>query len=208
MCFCCLWQLCMKVVQLPGFRGPWWCQVCRDTGCLCCRSYGPSFMPLVAGDQTASLASLSCSSRPVQALRGLPCLGSFSVVPHQAHRGGPPAGALLCSFVHQALKEAPWLGSYPAVLCWRVGREAMVMAPPATRDSAVSPYFRGCPAFLHRHFPPQSPPSHPSIRLSTVNRSPRPGIAPQSLNSSSQALVPSRGSASLSGVCMAAARTV
>ena len=37
----------------------------------------------------------------------------------------------------------------------------MVMAPPAMRDSAVSPRFHGCPAFLHRHFPPQSPPSPP-----------------------------------------------
>ena len=30
-----------------------------------------------------------------------------------------------------------------------------------TCDSAVSPCFHGFPAFLHRHFPPQSPPSHP-----------------------------------------------
>ena len=37
----------------------------------------------------------------------------------------------------------------------------MVMAPPPTCDSAVSPCFHGCLAFLHRHFPPQSPPSHP-----------------------------------------------
>ena len=37
----------------------------------------------------------------------------------------------------------------------------MVMALPPMHDSAVSPYFRGCLAFLHRHFPPQSPPSHP-----------------------------------------------
>ena len=28
-------------------------------------------------------------------------------------------------------------------------------------DSAVSPCFHGCLAFLHRHFPPQSPPSRP-----------------------------------------------
>ena len=28
-------------------------------------------------------------------------------------------------------------------------------------DSAVSPCFHGCLAFLHRHFPPQSPPSQP-----------------------------------------------
>ena len=30
-----------------------------------------------------------------------------------------------------------------------------------THDSAVLPCFNGCPAFLHRHFPPQSPLSHP-----------------------------------------------
>ena len=40
-------------------------------------------------------------------------------------------------------------------------KEAMVMAPPPMHDSAVSPCFHGCLAFLHRHFPPQSPPSHP-----------------------------------------------
>ena len=37
----------------------------------------------------------------------------------------------------------------------------MVMAPPPARDSAVSPCFHGCRAFLHRHFPLQSPPSRP-----------------------------------------------
>ena len=35
------------------------------------------------------------------------------------------------------------------------------MAPPPMRDSALSPCFHGCLAFLHRHLPPQSPPSHP-----------------------------------------------
>ena len=45
-----------------------------------------------------------------------------------------------------------------------------------------------CLAFLHLHFPPRSPPSHPLIRLSAVNSSPCPGIAPQFLNSSSQPL--------------------
>ena len=38
------------------------------------------FEPLVSGDQKASLASLSLVAPPIQALRGLPCLGSFSVV--------------------------------------------------------------------------------------------------------------------------------
>ena len=35
----------------------------------------------------------------------------------------------------------------------------MVMAPPATHEAAVSPCFHSCPAFLHRHFSPPSPPS-------------------------------------------------
>ena len=67
------------------------------------------------------------------------------------------------------------------------GREAMVMAPLSTHDSTVSPCFHGCPAFLpgisHHNL------LHiPSICLSTVIGSPCPGIAPQSLNSSSQLL--------------------
>ena len=37
----------------------------------------------------------------------------------------------------------------------------MLMAPPTKGDSAVSPCFHGCPAFFYKHFPPQSPPSHP-----------------------------------------------
>ena len=64
----------------------------------------------------------------------------------------------------------------------------MVMAPPPMCDSAVSPCFHGCPGFFHRHFPPQSPPSHPLHPSSAVNSSPRPGFAPQSLPSSSQPL--------------------
>ena len=56
------WELSVNVAWLLGLRGPWQCQVCRDTDCLCPRSYGLVslfFEPLVAGDQKASLASLS-----------------------------------------------------------------------------------------------------------------------------------------------------
>ena len=60
----------------------------------------------------------------------------------------------------------------------------MVMAPPPTRDSAIQPCFHGCLAFLRRNFPPQSLLHIPLIHLSTINSSPRAGIAPQSLNSS------------------------
>ena len=40
-------------------------------------------------------------------------------------------------------------------------REATVMTPPSTRDSVVMSCFHGCLAFLHRHLPPQFPPSYP-----------------------------------------------
>ena len=90
--------------------------------------------------------------------------------------------------------------------CWE--REVMVMTPPTTGDSAVSPCFRGFLVFLHRLCPPQSPPSHhldPSLcnqqqplpwDCSTIPKLHRPAIAP------------SRGPVSLSNVHMASARTV
>ena len=76
------------------------------------------------------------------------------------------------------------------------------MAPSPTRDSTVSPCFRGFPAFLHRHFPPQSPPSHP-LDPSLHRQQPSPwdyGIIPKL---QLLAAAPSRGPASLSEVCMA-----
>ena len=116
---------------------------------------------------------------PIQVLRGLPCLGSFSAVQHIRHREGAPlTGVLLCLPAHQAFKGAPWVGSYSVVqsvrrlmgqplYCsaadagmWKE-RADMVMAPPPKCDSAVLPCSHGCLAFLHRHFPPQSPPSPP-----------------------------------------------
>ena len=95
----------------------------------------------------------------------------------QAHKGAPLTGVLLCRSVHQALKGAPWMGWYSvaqcirplmgpplycsAAQCWCVEREAMMMAPLPTCDSAVPPCFHGCQAFLHMHFPLRSTPSHP-----------------------------------------------
>ena len=107
-----------------------------------------------------------------------PCLGSVSVFPRVRHtKGAPLPGVLLCRWVHQALKGAPWVGSYSVLQCIRhlSGQPLYCSATNAgvwgesgygddsTRygDSAVSPCFHGGPAFFHRHFPPQSPPSHP-----------------------------------------------
>ena len=67
----------------------------------------------------------------------------------------------------------------------------MVMVPPPMHGSAVLPCFHGCLAFLHRHFPLQSPPSHPlgpSLHSQQQSTPTHPGVAPQSLNPSSQPL--------------------
>ena len=112
----------------------------------------------------------------------------YCLVP-QAHRGTSLTGVLLCSSVHHAFDGPASL--FSCLMLAGREREAMVMAPPARCDSAVSPCLHGCLAFLHRHFPPQSLLSHPldpSLHLSAVNSSPHPGIAPKSLNSSSQPL--------------------
>ena len=143
----------------------------------------------------------------------------------QAHRGAPLAGVLLCSLVHQAPKEAPGGGvllccsmcqaldgatvSIVQLLMLACGeREAMVMAPPPTCDSAVSPCFHGCLAFLHRHFPPQSPPSHLLHQFLRSQHQPSPWDCCTIPKLQLPAVAPSRGSTSLSGVCMAAARTI
>ena len=149
---------------------------------------------------------------------------------HQALKGASWVDAsfqrrsiLLCCLVHQARRGAPLTGSFSVVQCVRrlAGqpvycsamlecgeREAMVMTPPPTLDSAVSPCFHGCLAFLHRHFPPPSPPSHPlhpSLHsqwqpspwgCSTISQLQLPGTGP------------SRRPTFLPRVCVAAARTV
>ena len=88
------------------------------------------------------------------------------------------------------------------------GREAMVMAPPPAGDSALSPCFLGCLAFLHRLFPPQSPPSHHPDPSLCSQQQPSPWDFSTIPNLQLPAAAPSRGPASLSRVCMAAARTV
>ena len=223
------WGLSVKVAHLLGLRGPWQCQVCRDMNCLHHRSYGTLkvFFRAFGSWRSEDLFGQSFSvAPPIQALRVLaPLPGALlCCLARQAHRGAPLAGVLLCSLAHQSLKGAPWVGSYSVVQCIRClmgqplccsaanagygEREAIVMAPPATCDSAVSPCFHGCPSFLHRYFPPQSPSSShldPSLHS---QQQPLPWDCSTTCQLQLSASAPSRGPASLSEVCMAAARTV
>ena len=94
----------LSVTQLLGLWGHWWCQVCRDMGWSAVEVMAISvsfFEPLVAGDQKASLASLSvylCLPRHLEG--SLP--GNFLCCSaYQAHRGVTVGGVLLCSSAHQ-----------------------------------------------------------------------------------------------------------
>ena len=165
-----------------------------------------------------------CSSAHSGTLRA-PLSGVFlCCLVHQAHRGALLAGVLLCRLARQAVKGAPCVGSYSVVQSVRrlmgqplycsaakagmSGREAMVMAPTPSCDSAISPCFHGCLAFLHRHFPPQPPPSH-SLDLSLCSQQqPLPWDCSIIPKLQLPATAPSRGSISLSGVRMTVARTV
>ena len=63
------------------------------------------FEPLVAGNQKASLASFFSAAPPVQALRGLPCLGSFSVVQCLRHiEGRLLSGVLFCWYIPDSME--------------------------------------------------------------------------------------------------------
>ena len=82
----------------------------------------------------------------------------------------------------------------------------MAMAPTPTCDSALSPCFHGCPAFLHRHFPSQSPPSHPLDPSLRGQQQPLPWDCSIIPKFQLPVTAPSRGPASLIRLCMAAAK--
>jgi len=78
---------------------------------------------------------------------------------------------------------------------------------PYARLSSI-PCFHGCLAFLHRHFPPQSPTSNP-LNLSLYDeQQPSPWDCSTIPKLQLPAAAPSWRPVFLSGVCMAAARTV
>ena len=87
-------------------------------------------------------------------------------------------------------------------------REAMVVSPPLTCDSAVLPCFHGYLAFLHKHFPPQSPPSRPLSPSLCTQQKPSPWNCSTFPKLQLPAAAPSRAPVSLSRTCMAAAKTV
>ena len=156
----------MKVVQRL-LRGPWQRQVCRDMDCLLPGVRTPSassFKPFVAGHQKASLASLFPLLHPCRHLEGS-LARSLCCLVCQAHRGIPLLRSCSVDPRIGHLKGHPGWGPTLQFSASGVGRASLsllqlaMLAPPPTRDSAVSPCFHGCPAFLHRHFPPQSPAS-------------------------------------------------
>ena len=81
------------------------------------------------------------------------------------------------------------------------------MAPSPMRDSAESPCFHGCLDFLHRHFPPQSPPSHPLNSTLCSQQQPLPWDCFTIPKLQLPATAPSREPESLSEVCTALARS-
>ena len=146
----------------------------------------------------------------------------FCCLAHQAHRGAPLAGVLLCTLVRQALKGAPWVGPYSVVQCIspltglplccsptdasRWG-EAVVMGPPPALTQqyllASMAAWLSSTGISHHDLLPHTP----LICLTAVNSSLRPGIAPQSLNSSSQPLRIPGDLCPSPELCIAVART-
>ena len=110
------------------------------------------FKPLNSWQSEGLFGQSFSIALPIQALRRLPCLGSFSVVWCVRHIEGPPwPGSYSVDGRISHLKEHPGWG--PAGVSWASlsivqllmltcgEREAMVMAPPPTRYSSVSPCF-------------------------------------------------------------------
>ena len=82
----------MKVAQLLGLRGPWRRGARRDRTASTAEVRAPAealLEPLLAGDQKASLASLSAGLPRFRHLAGSLAWGP-SLVQHVRHMEGPP----------------------------------------------------------------------------------------------------------------------
>ena len=218
----------MKVAQLLGLQGPRWCLVCGDMDCLHCRNYGPIrvfFRASCSWRSEGLFGQFFPVALPVQALRGLPCLGSFSVVWCIRHIEGPPwLGSYSVYLCIRHLKGHPgwgptlyfsapgiwWVSLFivqlPMLAVW--GERGHGEAPPTTCDSTVSPCFHGCLAFFPWHFAPRTPPSRPLDLSLHSQLQPLPWDCSTIPKLQLPATAPSRGPEFLSGIFMAAARTV
>ena len=148
---------------------------------------------------------------------------------HQAHRGVPLAGVLVCSLAHQSLKGAPWVGSYSVVQCVRrlMGQPRYCSAANAVvwgekrlwwlhplhmtqqyRLASMAAWLSSTGISPNNLFPPQSPPSHPLHLSLHSQQQPSPWDCATTPKLQFPAAATSRRLASLSGVGMAAARTV
>jgi len=144
---------------------------------------------------------------PVQALRGLTCLGSFSVFRCIRHiEGRPLAGVLLCSSVYQAFDGPVSLLS--SCQCWPVREErlwwwlhSLCMTQQYCLASLAA--WLSSTGISHHDLLPHIP----STRLCSQQQ-PLPWDCSSVPRLQLPATAPSRGSTSLSGVCMAASRTV
>ena len=204
--------------------------VCEDPGGAKCAgtqtasatgvtALSESFLePLVDGDRKASL-SFSIAP-PIKHSEGSPVWGPSLLLARQAHKGAPRlrsysvdwctrhlegtlGAALLCSLVCQSLSGP--VSVLFSGRCWCVGREDILMAPPPKCESAVLPCFHGSPAFFHRYFPPQSPPSHPFSPSLCSQQQPSPWDCSTIPKLQLPVAAPSRAPVSLSGENLAVA---
>ena len=161
-----------KLKSLIGFLSAWQLKVCRDTTVSAAgvMALSESFFRACCSWQSEGLFGQSFSVVPsIQAHRGLPCLGSYSVDRHFRHLKGPPGWGPICSSVCQAFDGPASILQLQMLTCW--GRQATVTvtaSPPMTLSCiALLPWLPG--------FPPQAFPttvssltSPPSVSLQST----------------------------------------
>ena len=210
----CLWQLC------PSESWVWrWCSclACGDPGgakCTGTRTASTAgvmglsesfFEPLVAWWSEGFFGQSFSVALPFKQLEG--SLACGPVVRRIRHiKGRPGWGPGLWFTVSGIWWASLSIVKLPMLTCG--GREAMVMAQPAMHDSAVSSCFHGCLAFLHRHFPPQSPLSHPLDPTLCSQQQSLHWDCSTILRLQLPATAPSKRPTFLPGICMAVARIV
>ena len=177
-----------------------WCQVCRDRTVSAAGVMALSesfFQPLIAYDQKASLASLSPWLHPFRQLEGSLAWGPSLLFGHQAFKGAPWVGSYsvvqgIKSLMGQPLYfSAADAGMWADRLWWWLH---LVRRTQQFHLASVAAWLSSTSISHHSLLP-----RIPSICLSVVNSSARPGIAPQSLNSApsccpfQKTIVPLRG---------------